>query len=285
MTTTDGETPIRISGPAGLLAVVPIDARLPSHQQPSADVRFRAVAGARSARLPGWTSPPGHDRAMAEPTSTNHALQPRRRSGGHLLPGLRGDGRPLLDDRAVREIAAGRHVDVMDAMVVRGGRVRPALNAAMERVTPRGIRCPMPNDPQVRQRSPPPVPWPAGRCSADREQLRRSIAGPKWSRDWPTRNATSTRRPPADVPPGHASPSASTTQPVAVPATDRPGPAARTAYADVTTSCGSDPSRATWTTCWNERVLQVSATGEVHGRGGDGCIRRDVHRPRWSGTQ
>src|SRR6185436_1765955 len=66
------------------------------------------------------------------------------------------------------------------AMVVRGGRARPALNAAMERAHP-GIPVPDSNDPQVS------VLAAAGALAgrgvlADREQLRHSIAGPTGDR-------------------------------------------------------------------------------------------------------
>ncbi len=85
---------------------------------------------------------------------------------------------PLLDDLLAALARAG--VDVMDAMVVRGGKARPALNAAMERAHP-GIRVPDSDDPQVSALAA--AGALAGRgVLADREQLRRSIAGPTGNR-------------------------------------------------------------------------------------------------------
>ena len=71
-------------------------------------------------------------------------------------------------------------MEVMDALVVRGGRARPALNAAMERAHP-GYPLPGADDPQVRALAA--AGALAGRSVlADREELRRSIAGPTGAR-------------------------------------------------------------------------------------------------------
>ena len=85
---------------------------------------------------------------------------------------------PLLDDLLASWPRRG--VDVMDAIAVRGGRARPALNAAMERAH-RGIPLPDTDDPAV------PGAAAAGALAgrsvlADREQLRQSVAGPTGAR-------------------------------------------------------------------------------------------------------
>ena len=174
MTTTDDVTPIRVSGPAGLLAVVPT--MLGFH--PSNSLVLMCLSGGR--RRVGPVArvdlPPGHDRPLAAQL-TSHALhhadevvvisyqETRRRP-------------PLLDDLLGALARAG--VDVMDAMVVRGGRARPALNAAMERAHP-GIPVPDSDDPQVSTLAA--AGALAGRgVLADREQLRHSIAGPTGNR-------------------------------------------------------------------------------------------------------
>jgi len=120
--------------------------------------------------------PPGHDRALAAHL-TSHALN---HSDEVVVLCYQNSRRrpPLLDD-LLAELARGG-VDVMDAIAVRDGRARPALNAAMERAHP-GIPIPDADDPQVCALTA--AGALAGRSVlADREQLRRSIAGPTGKR-------------------------------------------------------------------------------------------------------
>ena len=171
MTTTDDVTPIRVSGPAGLLAVVP--SMLGFH--PTNSLVLMCISGGR--RRVGPVArvdlAKGHDRAMAEHL-TNHA---RNHADEVVVISYQNSRRrpPMLDDLLAALARAG--IDVMDAMVVRGGRVRPALNAAMERAHP-GVPVPDASDPQVRQLAA--AGALAGRSVlSDRDQLRRSIAGPR----------------------------------------------------------------------------------------------------------
>jgi hypothetical protein len=116
--------------------------------------------------------PPGHDRALAQ-RLTSHAIN---HADEVVLISYQNTRRrpPLLDDLLAALARAG--VEVMDALVVRGGKARPALNAAMERAHP-GIPVPDSDDPQVSALAA--AGALAGRgVLADREQLRRSIGGP-----------------------------------------------------------------------------------------------------------
>ena len=174
MTTTDDVTPIRISGPAGLLAVVP--SMLGFH--PTNSLVLMCISGGR--RRVGPVArvdlAKGHDHAMAEQL-TNHA---RRHADEVVVISYQTSRRrpPMLDDLLSALARAG--IDVMDAMVVRGGRVRPALNAAMERAHP-GVPVPDASDPQVRELAA--ASALAGRSVlSDRDELRRSIAGPRGAR-------------------------------------------------------------------------------------------------------
>jgi len=198
MTTTDDETPIRISGPVGLLATVPM--MLGFH--PTNSLVMMCVSGRR--RKVGPVArvdlPPGHDRAMAAHLAM-HALQ---HADEVVLISYQSFRRrpPLLDD-VLREMGKVG-VEVMDALVVRGGRARPALNPAMERVHP-GYPLPGADDPQVRALTA--AGALAGRTVlADREELRRSIAGPKGSRlrraEREISEAACGRLPPFDTSPG-----------------------------------------------------------------------------------
>jgi hypothetical protein len=120
--------------------------------------------------------PIGHDRAMAAHL-TGHALN---HADEVVVISYQNSRRrpPLLDDLLGELARAG--VDVMDAIVVRGGRARPALSAAMERAHP-GIPLPDHRDPQVRALTA--AAALAGRSVlADREELRRSIAAPRGRR-------------------------------------------------------------------------------------------------------
>ena len=174
MTTTDDVVPIRISGPAGLLATVP--SILGFH--PTKSLVLLCLSGDR--RRVGPVArvdlPNGHDRAMAAHL-TGHAL----RHADEVVVVSYQDSRrrpPLLDDLLTELARAG--VDVLDAIVVRGGRARPALSAAMERSHP-GIPLPDSNDPTVRALSA--AGALAGRSVlADRGELRKSIAGPTGER-------------------------------------------------------------------------------------------------------
>ncbi|MGS0684196.1 DUF4192 domain-containing protein [Nakamurella sp. GG22] len=174
MTTTDDAAPIRVSGPAGLLAAVPPMLGF----RPTNSLVLICVSGGRRRIGPvaRVDLPLGHDKTMAAHLARhalNHAdevvvvcYQDTRRR------------RPLLDDLLGELATVG--VDVMDAMVVRGGRARPALNAAMERAHP-GIALPGADHPAVLALNA--AGALAGRSVlSDREQLRQSIAGPTGSR-------------------------------------------------------------------------------------------------------
>ena len=198
MTTTDDETPIRISGPVGLLATVPM--MLGFH--PTNSLVMMCVSGRR--RKVGPVArvdlPPGHDRAMAAHLA-RHALQ---HADEVVLVSYQSFRRrpPLLDD-VLREMARVG-MEVMDALVVRGGRARPALNAAMERAHP-GYPLPGADDPQVRALTA--AGALAGRSVlADREELRRSIAGPTGARlrqaERKITEAACGRRPSSELLPG-----------------------------------------------------------------------------------
>lgn len=174
MTTTEDETPIRISGPVGLLATVPT--MLGFH--PTNSLVLMCLSGQR--RRVGPVArvdlPPGHDRAMAKHL-TLHALN---HADEVVLICYQNSRRrpPLLDDVLCELARAG--IDVMDAMVVRGGRARPALNASMERAHP-GVPVPGIDDPQVRALTA--AGALAGRSVlTSRQELRRSIAGPTGAR-------------------------------------------------------------------------------------------------------
>jgi hypothetical protein len=120
--------------------------------------------------------PAGHDRAMAKQL-TRHA----RNHADEVAVISYQDGRqrpPFLDDVLMELDRAG--VEVMDAIVVRGGRARPARNAAIEGVHA-GIPVPGASDPQVAALTA--AGAMAGRSVLqNREQLRRSIAGPTGKR-------------------------------------------------------------------------------------------------------
>ncbi len=170
MTTTDDVAPIRVSGPAGLLAAVP--PLLGFH--PTNSLVLLCLSGGR--RRVGPVArvdlPQGHDRAMASQL-TRHAVQHADEVA--VVCYLKGTKRPPLLDDLLGELARAG-VDVMDAMIVRGGRARPALNPAMERNHP-GIPMPGSDDPVVSALQA------AGALSGrsvlpDRDALRQSIAGP-----------------------------------------------------------------------------------------------------------
>jgi hypothetical protein len=174
MTTTDDVTPIRISGPGGLLATVP--SMLGFHPTNSLVLMCLTGDQRRVGPVARVDLPIGHDRAMAAHL-TGHALN---HADEVVVISYQNSRRrpPLLDDLLGELARAG--VDVMDAIVVRGGRARPALSAAMERAHP-GIPLPDHRDPQVRALTA--AAALAGRSVlADREELRRSIAAPRGRR-------------------------------------------------------------------------------------------------------
>jgi hypothetical protein len=167
-------TPIRVSGATGLLAAVP--PMLGFH--PTNSLVLMCVSGNRGRIGPvaRVDLPAGHDRAMAKQL-TRHA----RNHADEVVVISYQEGRkrpPLLDDVLVELDRAG--VAVMEAIVVRGGRARPALNAAIERVHP-GIELPDAEDPQVAALAA--AGALAGRSVLrSRDQLRQSIAGPTGKR-------------------------------------------------------------------------------------------------------
>ena len=174
MTTTDDLVPLKVSGPQGLLAVVPTMLGFHPHES----VVMLCLHGPR--RRVGPVArvdlPPGRDRPLAE-----HLAEHARRYADEVVVVSYQSARrrpPFLDELLGRLAAAG--VDVMDAIVVRDGRARPALNRAMERAHP-GIPIPDADDPQVRAVTA--AGALAGRTVlADRDELRRSIAGPGGNR-------------------------------------------------------------------------------------------------------
>jgi hypothetical protein len=180
MTTTDDVAPIRVSGPAGLLAAVP--PMLGFH--PSDSLVLMCLSGQR--RRVGPVArvdlPPGHDRRLARHL-TGHA---QRHADEVVVICYQSTRRraPLLDD-LLRELKRAG-IEVMDAFVVVGDRARPAMTAAVERGHS-GYPVPLADDPQVQALTA--AGALAGRSVlADREQLRQSIAGPSGERlqlaDW-----------------------------------------------------------------------------------------------------
>ena len=170
MTTTDDMTRLKISGPDGLLAVVP--AMLGFH--PADSLVLLCLNGRRRRVGPviRVDLPPGRDRALTEQL-TAHALnhaeevvvvtyqESRRRP-------------PLLSDVLAEFERAG--VEVMAVFSVRDGLARPARTRSEERSHP-GFPLPGDDDPQVTGLAAARVL--AGRgILANREQLRRSIAAP-----------------------------------------------------------------------------------------------------------
>ena len=141
MTTTDDVTPIRVSGPAGLLAVVPT--MLGFH--PSNSLVLMCLSGER--RRVGPVArvdlPPGHDRPLAA-RLTMHALNHAdevvvisyQTTAAPSTPAGRPAGRP--GPGGCRR--HGRHGGARRASA------SPALNAAMERAHP-GIPVPDADDP------------------------------------------------------------------------------------------------------------------------------------------
>ncbi len=171
MTHNDDVVPIRISGPIGLLAVVP--ALLGFH--PADSLVLLCLAGERRRVGPAVRVdlPVGHDPHLAAQL-TGHALQ--HADEVVVICYQRTRRRPPLLDDVLTELRRSR-VPVMDALVVRGGRVRPALTRQVERAHP-GIPVPGADDRTVQALAA--AGALAGRSVlADREQLRRSIAGPR----------------------------------------------------------------------------------------------------------
>src|ERR1700712_5583082 len=123
MTTTGDVAPIRVSGPAGLLAAVP--PMLGFH--PSDSLVLMCLSGQR--RRVGPVArvdlPPGHDRPLARHL-TGHA---QRHADEVVVICYQSTRRraPLLDD-LLRELKRAG-IEVMDAFVVVGDRARPAMTA------------------------------------------------------------------------------------------------------------------------------------------------------------
>ncbi len=174
MTTTDDLVPLKVSGPQGLLAVVPT--MLGFHPQESLVMLCLRGPRRRVGPVARVDLPPGRDRPLAD-----HLAEHARRYADEVVVVSYQTARrrpPFLDELLGRLAAAG--VDVMDAIVVRDGRARPALNRAMERSHP-GIPVPDVDDPQVQALTA--AGALAGRnVLADRDELRRSIAGPTGDR-------------------------------------------------------------------------------------------------------
>lgn len=167
--TTTAATPIRITGPDGLLAVVPT--MLGFH--PTNSLVLICLSGGR--RRVGPVArvdlPPGHDRALAAQLAghaVHHAdevavviYQDRRRRP------------PLLAD--VLSALGRTGVSVMDAIEVRGGMAYPALGSGAQRSD--GFPVPGADDPQMRLLTA--AAALSGRTVLpDRDALRRSIAAP-----------------------------------------------------------------------------------------------------------
>jgi len=174
MTTTDDLVPLKVSGPQGLLAVVPT--MLGFHPQESLVMLCLRGRRRRVGPVARVDLPPGRDRPLAD-----HLAEHARRYADEVVVVSYQSARrrpPFLDELLGRLAAAG--VDVMDAIVVRDGRARPALNSAMERSHP-GVPVPDDDDPQVQALTA--AGALAGRnVLADRDELRRSIAGPTGDR-------------------------------------------------------------------------------------------------------
>jgi len=174
MTTTDDLVPLKVSGPQGLLAVVPT--MLGFHPRESVVMLCLRGPRRRVGPVARVDLPPGRDRPLAD-----HLAEHACRYADEVVVISYQTARrrpPFLDELLGRLAAAG--VDVMDAIVVRDGRARPALNREMERSHP-GIPVPDGNDPQVQALTA--AGALAGRTVlADRDELRRSIAGPTGDR-------------------------------------------------------------------------------------------------------
>jgi len=125
MTTTDDLVPLKVSGPEGLLAAVPT--MLGFHPRDSLVLLCLTGPRRRVGPVARVDLPPGRDRALANQL-TDHA---RRYADEVVLISYQTSRRrpPFLDDLLGRLAAAG--IDVMDAIVVRDGRARPALSRAM----------------------------------------------------------------------------------------------------------------------------------------------------------
>lgn len=174
MTTTDDVTRLKISGPDGLLAVVP--AMLGFH--PTNSLVLMCLNGQRHRVGPvvRVDLPTGRDRNLTEQL-TMHALNHAEEVV--VITYQEDRRRPqLLTDVLAELRRAG--VEVMAAFSVRDGRARPALTRSEER-SHRGFPVPGPDDPQVTALAAARVM--AGRVIlADREELRRSIAAPTGDR-------------------------------------------------------------------------------------------------------
>ena len=174
MTTTDAVSPITISGPGGLLAIVPT--MLGFH--PSNSIVLICLAGGR--RRVGPVArvdlPPGHDRALAAHLA-GHAV--RHADEVAIVVYQQGRRRPpLLGD--LLTALARNGIAVMDAITVRGGMAYPAVGTG-SLVAEGGFPVPGTDDPQMRTLTAAAA-LSGRRLLPDRDTLRRSIAPPTGQR-------------------------------------------------------------------------------------------------------
>lgn len=170
MSTTNEKTALRITGPDGLLAAVPI--MLGFHPTDSLVVICLAGGGRRVGPVARVDLPPGHDRQMAVQLA-GHALN---HADAVVLVTYQDTRRrpPLLTDVVAEMKRAG--VEVLEALVVCEGMARPALGTRAERSL-HGFPVPGADDPQVRSLAA--AAALAGRTTLpDRTTLQRSIAAP-----------------------------------------------------------------------------------------------------------
>lgn len=175
MTTTDAVTPITITGPDGLLAIVPT--MLGFHPKSSLVLICLSGCRRRVGPVARVDLPAGHDRAMAAHLA-GHAV----RHADEVAIVVYQEGRrrpPLLGD--VLSALARSGIEVMDAIVVRAGRAFPALGAGGPQRKVSGLALPSADDPQMRLLAAASVM--SGRTVLpDREALRQSIAAPTGER-------------------------------------------------------------------------------------------------------
>lgn len=170
MSTTNKSTALRITGPDGLLAVVPI--MLGFHPTNSLVVICLAGGGRRVGPVARVDLPRGHDRNMAAQLA-GHALH---HADAVVLVTYQDTRRrpPLLTDVIAGMATVG--VQVLEALIVCDGMARPALGTRAER-SGSGFPVPGADDPQVRTLAA--AAAFAGRTTLpDRSALQRSIAPP-----------------------------------------------------------------------------------------------------------
>lgn len=170
MSTTNEAVALRISGPDGLLAVVPI--MLGFHPADSLVMICLSGGGRRVGPVARVDLPRGHDRNLADHLAA-HALH---HADAVALVAYQDTRRrpPLLADTTA---AMGRvGVDVLDSLIVCDGMARSAVGTRAERPLA-GFPVPGADDPQVQSLAA--AAALAGRTTLpDRTTLRRSIAPP-----------------------------------------------------------------------------------------------------------